>query len=74
MELTAKINNGVIRLPKKYKHLNNRTVKISISEEENEGKQKEKMKTALEEIIKRDVFKRISDPVKWQRELRNEWE
>ena len=74
MELTAKINNGVIRLPKKYKHLNNRTVKISIQEEKNAGTQKEKMKTALEEIIKRDVFKRISDPVKWQRELRNEWE
>ncbi len=74
MELTTKISNGVIKLPKKYKHLNNKTVTIMIREEGNKGTQIEKMKAALDEIIKRDVFKGIEDPVKWQRELRNEWE
>ena len=29
---------------------------------------------AIKNLQKNDIFKKIEDPVKWQKEIRNEWE
>lgn len=74
MELIAKINDGKITLPEEYSFLNNKTVKILLVDESDSVSQTEIMKSILKEIIKRNVFGKIQNPVDWQRSLRNEWE
>lgn len=75
-EFKARIKNGVIRIPKKYSEFENAEVKITLVDE-NDNLDKEKRKKERIELMKKiqevNPFKKIEDPVKWQRELRNDW-
>lgn len=76
LEFTAKIEHGVIRLPKEFEEYENAVARVSITLESDEDKKakKEQLFAALEKLAEVNPFAEIEDPVKWQRKLRDEWE
>lgn len=76
LEFTAKIEHGVIRLPKELENCENAIARVTITLESDEDKRakKEKLFAAFEKLAKANPFAEIEDPVEWQRKLRDEWE
>ena len=76
LEFNAKIENGVIHLPSKFREYDNAQVRIIILAEKpaelSHGNQE--LLQAMLALQEMDVFATITDPVKWQREQRDEWE
>lgn len=75
VEFTAKVKDGVIKLPERYKALANAFVKIILLKKEQ--KLRSNKKEVIESLTKvqgKGIFSTIEDPVKWQREQRDEWE
>lgn len=76
LEFETKISNGIIRIPEKYKQWANALVRIILLKEtdvvEKETK-KENLKMLFKKIQQKNIFKKINDPIQWQKELRNEW-
>ena len=86
LKISAHIQNGVITLPFEYRHLNLQDVEIIVLGEHLEDntipidanvekiKRKEQLIAAFEGLKNIKSFQEIEDPVKWQREQRDEWE
>ena len=76
LEFTAKIERGVIHLPKEFEDYDNEIAHVVITVETSDDKKtkKEKLLTALKKAQEAGLFADIEDPVKWQRELRDEWD
>jgi hypothetical protein len=76
IEFESVPKDGYIQIPEKYKEVFDSQIKIIlIKEDQGTGmKDKKDIKELIEKILRIDVFKRIEDPVEWQREIRNEWE
>ena len=76
LEFTAKIERGVIHLPKEFEDYDNEIAHVVITVETSDDKKtkKEKLLTALKKAQEAGLFADIEEPVKWQRELRDEWD
>ena len=76
LEFTAKIERGVIHLPKEFEEYENATahVVVTLETDEETKKKKEKLFAAFKKAQKANLFRDIEDPVEWQRKLRDEWE
>ncbi|MGH9949255.1 MAG: hypothetical protein ACRD6X_18950, partial [Pyrinomonadaceae bacterium] len=74
---TTRIKHGMIHLPKDHEELENSVAHVVVivqtNVEENRAK-KERLLAAFKEAQKADIFRKIDDPVEWQRKLRDEWE
>lgn len=78
IEFKAKIRDGVIEIPQKYRKLANQLARIIILTDEDEPlntvQDKESIQLILKELSTRKVFADIEDPVAWQRSIRDEWD
>ena len=76
IEFETHVKDGIIKIPDKYKELENTFLKIKIQphRKKSETNKKLKIKYLLEIIIKKNIFKNIVNPEEWQRNLRDEWE
>ena len=81
LEFKGKIEKGVIRLPSEYKDYDDKKVRVIIlmtNQAENSNlkivDKKEKIRLALQKMATLTMFQKISDPVAWQKKLRDEWE
>ena len=78
IEFVGQANDGIIKIPARYKALANSLLRIILLTEEETVKapesQKEKLKSLFRKAGKNKVFKKISNPSQWQKELRNEWD
>lgn len=76
LEFTAKIEHGVIHLPKEFENYENVTAHVTVTIETPEDKKakKDRLFAALKKLAEVNPFAEIEDPVKWQKELRDEWE
>lgn len=78
IEFKANIKNGMIEIPKRYRNLINRLARIIILTDEEEidsppPLDKKAILAVITELNQRKVFADITDPVEWQRSLRDEW-
>ena len=77
IEFETMIANNNIKIPLKFKNLNNIKAKVSLQIEENnrEGNyDKESLIKAFEKAGEMDIFNHIDNSVLWQQDRRNEWE
>ena len=76
IEFEAQVKNGIIKIPDKYKGLENSFLRIKIQPRtmKSENNKKLIIKNLLERIIRKNVFKNITSLEEWQRNLRDEWE
>ncbi len=76
LEFTAKIERGVIHLPKEFEEYENEIAHVTVKIETPEEKQakKERLFKAFKKAQEANLFQDIEDPVQWQKELRDEWE
>jgi predicted nucleic acid-binding Zn-ribbon protein len=76
LEFTAKIERGVIHLPKEFEDYENEVAHVVVTLEtiEESKTKKEKLFAAFKKAQKANLFKDIEDPVEWQRKLRDEWD
>lgn len=76
LEFTAKIEHGVIHLPKEFEDYENATARVSITLESSEDKKakKDRLFAAFKKLAEANTFAEIENPVEWQRKLRDEWE
>ena len=77
IEFWGKIEDGVIRLPAeylgKYSGLDAKILIMAKPQLDLEDK-KARLKSAFANISERNIFQNISDPVRWQKNMRDEWE
>ncbi len=85
-EFEATAENGIIRLPAEYPELANATLRVVVLSAEPTQEQAEaaalaqrknriaRLRATQTELVKLNPFRTITDPVAWQRELRDEWE
>ncbi len=72
----SNIRNGLIKVPGKYKKLENSSVKVSVLSNPKKRKKvvlKDKIKKGFLTLQKMNVFDKINNPAKWQKKLRDEW-
>jgi hypothetical protein len=76
LEFSTKIEDGIIRLPKQFEEYDNTVVRVIILAEKPQifPSKKEKLRAVLKKMQEKDIFRSVSNPVEWQRRLRNEWE
>ncbi len=76
LEFTAKIEHGVIRLPKEFEDYENAVARVTVTLETPEDKKakKENLFAAFKKLAEANPFAEIENPVEWQRKLRDEWE
>lgn len=74
LEFLTVIENGVIHLPKKYKAFNNVKARVVIvSENGNVATKKARLLANFKKLQALNVFESITNPVQWQKKLRDEW-
>jgi hypothetical protein len=76
LEFSTKIEHGTIRLPKQFAEYENAFVRIIILSDKprNFSEKKEKLRNILKKMQQKQLFSKITNPVEWQKQLRNEWE
>ena len=76
LEFTAKIEGGVIHLPKEFEEYENAVARVTVTIEtsESEKAKKEQLFAVLEKMKEANMFQDIENPVEWQKKLRDEWE
>jgi len=74
IEIEIQVKNGIIKIPEKFKNLENAYLKIKIQpcRVKAENNRTLKIKHLLEIIIRKNIFKKIASPEDWQRNLRND--
>ena len=69
--------NGIIKIPNKYKKLCDAKVRVIFLKEENNELEKvntaSKLKDILSGVKANQLFRTIQDPVEWQKKQRDEW-
>ncbi len=77
IEFTAKIKNGIIQIPEKYKKMADQLARIIILTDEIESdktsQDKEAIQSVLNKLRAKKVFQKVKDPISWQRSIRDEW-
>ncbi len=77
IEFTAKIKNGIIQIPEKYKKMADQLARIIILTDEIESdktsQDKEAIQSVLNKLRSKKVFQKVKDPISWQRSIRDEW-
>jgi hypothetical protein len=78
VEFVTDAENGIIKIPEKYRKIAEGNLKIIILKEEEKpeipGKQKiANIKKLLKQIREKGIFKDMKDPLEWQKATRNEW-
>ena len=76
LEFTTKIEHGVIHLPKEFEEYENAIAHVTVTLEKPEDykAKKERLFAAFKKAQEAGLFAEIEDPVKWQREMRDEWD
>lgn len=76
LEFTAKIEHGVIHLPKEFEDYENAVVHVTVELETPEDKKakKDRLFAAFKKAQEVGLFAEIENPVEWQRKLRDEWD
>lgn len=71
LEFTAKIECGVIHLPKEFEEYENAVAHVTVTLEtpEDAKEKKDRLFAAFEKMQKANVFRDIDDPVEWQKEI-----
>lgn len=77
IEFRAKIKNGMIQIPEKYRKLVDQLARIIILTEENDSTEPvqdaDDIQSVLDKLRAKKVFRDIKDPSAWQRSIRDEW-
>ena len=78
VEFETHVENGMIKIPEKYKEIAEGDLKIIILKQEQKPKISAKrkhfnIKKLLTQIREKNIFHSINDPEAWQRTVRNEW-
>jgi hypothetical protein len=78
VEFETHVENGIIKIPEKYRQMVEGDLKIIILKEEEKSKVPTKQKVAnikrlLKQIKSKNVFKDIENPGTWQKAVRDEW-
>jgi hypothetical protein len=76
LEFTAKIEHGVIHLPKELEDYDDAVAHVTVILETPEDKKakKDSLFAAFKKLAEANPFADIGNPVEWQRKLRDEWE
>jgi hypothetical protein len=76
LEFSTKIEHGLIHLPKQFQQYDNSHVRIIVLVEQYKTalSKKEKLLTTFKKMQQNRLFENIDNPVKWQKQLRDEWE
>ena len=78
VEFETYVENGIIKIPEKYRQMAEGDLKIIILKEEEKPdvptKQKvTNIKRLLKQIKEKNIFRDIENPGKWQKAIRDEW-
>lgn len=80
VEFETHATGGIIQVPEEYKKIAEGDLKIIILKSEKNHNQPtghqqkiSNMKKLLKQINDRNIFKSINDPLKWQKNIRDEW-
>ncbi len=75
LEFSGKIEQGTIRLPKRYEEYENSYARIIVLVEkpQNYLTRKEKLRLTFQKMEKVNMFSKIENPTLWQKGLRDEW-
>lgn len=76
LEFSTHIEQGIIKLPKEYEAYHNAFVRIIILTEKpiNLLSKKERLREVMLKMGEKNIFSKITNAVKWQKEIRNEWD
>jgi hypothetical protein len=79
IEFETQVNNGMIKIPEKYREFAYGKLKIIMLKQSKDSKHPDKNKISdikgiLKEIREKNIFQKIDNPVDWQRTIRNEWQ
>jgi hypothetical protein len=76
IEFNAKIEHGIIRLPKKFGEYDNSSVRVIILKDspKTPARSKEALLSAMMGLQEKDLFPSIVDTLAWQKQQRDEWE
>lgn len=75
LEFTSEIKDGIIKVPKAFIEKCKGKARIIVLQDvhESDEMKKEELSQILSKLKKLKAFAGISDPVKWQKEIRDEW-
>jgi hypothetical protein len=78
VEFETHVENGIIKIPEKYRQMAEGDLKIIILKEEEKSNVPTKQKVAnikrlLKQIKSKNIFQDIENPGKWQKAIRDEW-
>jgi len=78
VEFETHVENGMIKIPEKYKEIADGDLKIIILKQEQTAnisakKKHPNLKALLSQIQEKNIFHSINDPEKWQETVRDEW-
>ncbi|MDQ5930192.1 MAG: hypothetical protein QG594_1979, partial [Bacteroidota bacterium] len=76
IEFLTRIENGILQLPLELAHYNNVLIRITVLPQPLSDLQlkKARLRAIMLKMGEKNIFSQISDGVKWQKQLRNEWE
>ena len=74
IKFRTKIRNGSIKLPSKYKSLENSEVDVAITSERVEGQRKIKIINPYKNITDKKKLSRIKKVAEWVKNERDAWE
>ena len=76
IEFLTRIENGILQLPLELAQYNNVLIRITVLPQPLSDLQlkKARLRAVMLKMGEKNLFSQISDGVKWQKQLRNEWE
>ena len=78
VEFETHVENGMVKIPAKYREMMEGNLKIILLKPDKKARVPGKQKTAqlkklLKQIRGKNIFGAITNPIEWQREIRDEW-
>ena len=78
VEFETHVENGMVKIPAKCREMMEGNLKIILLKPDKKAKVPGKQKTAqlkklLKQIREKNIFGAITNPIEWQREIRDEW-
>lgn len=76
LRFSGKIEDGMIRLPEGYEQYDNTyaEVIVLVGERTQLVAQKDKLQSVFRKMENANLFAGVSDPLQWQKQMRDEWE